>query len=154
MNLVERAMKLVFKYQAQQVNQHDGEVYLLHLLRVATDVRLRGLDEIHQAVAWMHDLIEDTECTLAEVIAAFPDHPEIPAAIAVLTKPDDGSLSNREYYEMLLNFPIAARVKVSDLNDNFRRNHMIIDDEKRLRMAGKYSLGLDILSDFRLPEAA
>lgn len=55
---------------------------------------------------------------------------------------------------MLLNFPIAARVKVSDLNDNFRRNHMITDDGKRLRMAGKYSLGLDILSDFRLPEAA
>ena len=32
------------------------------------------------------------------------------------------------------------------MTDNFRRNHMVVKEESRVRMAGKYSLGMDILS--------
>jgi hypothetical protein len=79
----------------------------------------------------------------------FPDHPDLVSAVSRLTKPKDGSMTNREYYEGLVNCDLAARVKIRDIHDNFSRNHFIEDEAKKVRMAHKYSLGLDILKEYR-----
>lgn len=143
-NLIDTAMAIALRAHNGQVNSHDGEPYILHVHRVATHVRDRGLDETHQAVAWLHDTLEDTDLTASELNAAFP--PDVAAAVITLTK--TRGQSNEYYYHNLAHNPIAARVKISDIVDNFSRNHLITDDETRLRMAAKYSLGLDILKEF------
>lgn len=143
-NPVDLAMAVALEYHNGQTNKHDGEAYITHVHRVAMHVRDRGLDETHQAVAWLHDTLEDTALTPNTLNAAFP--PEIVAAVLALTK--TGSLNNADYYYALKYNPIAARVKISDIIDNFSRNHKIEDDTARLRMAAKYSLGLDILKEF------
>ena len=53
--------------------------------------------------------------------------------------------TNEDYYWRVKQNPHATRVKICDLLDNFGRNHLVEDEEKRLRMAAKYSLGFDIL---------
>lgn len=143
-NVVDLAMAVALREHNGQVNKHDGEAYITHVHRVATHVRDRGLDETHQAVAWLHDVLEDTAYTAAELSRSFSA--EIVAAVLALTKVK--GQTNEEYYSALRDNPIAARVKISDMIDNFSRNHMITDDATRLRMAEKYSLGLYILKEF------
>lgn len=151
MSIVDKAMDMALVAHFGHTNPHNGEVYVLHLHRVAIDVRNRGLDEVHQAVAWLHDSVEDwpERISIADIAEAFPNHPEIATSVNAISKKGKGKESNEAYYRRLIGFPIAARVKVSDLHDNFRRNHLIEDEAKRARMAAKYSLGNDILSAFR-----
>jgi (p)ppGpp synthase/HD superfamily hydrolase len=142
--VVDRAMAVALQYHNGQVNKHNGEPYILHVQRVAFHVRDRQLPHVHQAVAWLHDALEDTDLTVQELNAEFPA--EVVSAVVALTKTK--GLSNEEYYRILATNPIAARVKVSDIIDNFSRNHEIEDEATRLRMGAKYSLGLDILKEF------
>lgn len=143
-DVVDRAMATAIQEHNGQVNKHNGEAYIAHVHRVAMHVRDRGLDETHQAVAWLHDALEDTALTAAELNASFP--PEVVSAVLALTK--QVGQRNDDYYRLLTQNHIAARVKISDIIDNFSRNHTITDDATRLRMAAKYSLGLDILKEF------
>lgn len=143
-SIVDRAMATALLCHHGQTNKHDGEPYILHVFRVAMHVRDRGLDERHQAVAWLHDALEDTALTAAELNVLLPG--DIVSAVLALTKTK--GVSNEAYYLNLKNNPIAARVKISDIIDNFSRNHQIQDDDTRLRMGAKYSLGLDILKEF------
>ena len=138
------AMSVALGAHNGQVNKHNGEPYILHVHRVATHVRDRGLDETHQAVAWLHDVVEDTDVTIYDINNTF--NPHISSAVAALTKVK--GMTNEEYYLNLKNNTIGARIKVSDIVDNFSRNHTVTDDETRLRFAVKYSLGFDILKEF------
>lgn len=138
------AMSIALREHNGQVNKHDGEPYIAHVHRVAMHVRDRGLDETHQAVAWLHDVLEDTTFTVNLLNTMF--NSDIVSAVLALTK--QKGQSNEDYYNGLKSNPIAARVKISDIIDNFARNHQIPDDATRLRMAAKYSLGLDILKEF------
>lgn len=144
MNLVDRAMATALAFHNGQVNKHDNMPYILHVQRVAIHVRDRGLDETHQAVAWLHDVLEDTALTPERLNREF--NSTVVAAVLALTK--EKGVSNEEYYRALARNDIAARVKVSDIIDNFGRNHQIEDDATRLRMAAKYSLGLNMLKEF------
>lgn len=141
---VDLATHYAIRFHNGQVNKHNGEPYIAHVHRVAMHVRDRGLDTVHQAIAWLHDALEDTELTSTELNAAFS--PIVVAGVIALTKTK--GQSNEDYYHLLAQNPPAARVKVSDIVDNFSRNHTITDDATRLRMASKYSLGLDILKEF------
>lgn len=145
-NLADQAALHALEVHADHRNQHNGEPYVLHLYRVSSAVRAAGESDLHIAAAWLHDSIEDEKTTYQ---AVYDINPDLAAAVLCLSKPADGSLTLIEYYNRLLTNPVAARVKVFDIFDNFGRNHLIEDDEKRLRMAKKYSLGLDVLADYR-----
>lgn len=145
-NLADLGALHALEVHADHRNQHNGEPYTLHLYRVSSAVRAAGESDLHIAAAWLHDSIEDGKTTYQAIYEIDPD---LASVVLCLSKPGDGSLTLEEYYHRLLTNPVAARVKVFDIFDNFGRNHLIEDDEKRLRMAKKYSLGLDILKDYR-----
>lgn len=171
MNIAQAARTIALGAHGGDKNQHDGELYLLHVNRVAIGSsaqakRLQNellefgvkdpwdnLDfEAVEAVAWLHDVVEDTYKSLvmieADLIMESRDFAVIKLivdAVALLTKPSDGSLTNKDYYLRIKSNPLARAVKLADLQDNFRRNHLITDEAKKLRMATKYSLGMDIL---------
>lgn len=171
MNIAQSGRTIALDAHGGFKNPHDGELYLLHVNRVAIgspaqarrlyhELIAFGIIDEHgnidldmvEAVAWLHDVVEDTGVTLimietflvAEGFAQWIiDH--VINAVALLTKPDDGSMSNKDYYLRIKRNPLARAVKLADLQDNFRRNHLITDEAKKLRMATKYSLGMDIL---------
>jgi (p)ppGpp synthase/HD superfamily hydrolase len=144
MTVVDLAMAVALEGHNGQINKHNGEPYILHVQRVALHVRDRGLDETHQAIAWLHDVLEDTEVTPHELNRLF--EPLVVSAVLALTKKK--GFSNEAYYHALCANPFAARVKISDIVDNFSRNHLIEDPDTRIRMMTKYSLGMDILKEF------
>ncbi len=141
MKLEDTAIILALTHHFGVRNKHNGEPYVLHLHRVATAVRDGGYGPAAQATAWLHDILEDTDCKVFDLYdAGMPS--EVVEAVVLLTK--EGG-ENKAYYERIATNAIARIVKLKDLTDNFRRNYMIEDAETRLRMARKYSMGFDIL---------
>ena len=143
MNIVDQAMQLAITYHNGHVNQHNGEAYMLHLQRVYIGVRAAGYSELYQATAWLHDSLEDTELNLTILQTALPHAHELHEALVAMTH-NQGE-SYEEYCRRAKMNRIARIVKRYDMHDNFRRNYLIEDEETRLRMAKKYSLGMDIL---------
>lgn len=143
MSLVDQALSLAIRAHHEQVNKHDGEPYILHPVRVWARVRDNGFDEITQAVALLHDTVEDTSVTYETILDEFPENPEIAGAIMALTKRKGEE--NREYYLRVKQNPIASAVKLADIHDNFGRTHNITDTATKVRLSSKYSLGIDIL---------
>lgn len=153
MNFTDIAMRIALEAHGGTINKHDGELYILHVHRVASNFN-PFTEPLQYATAWLHDVVEDTDVTAWDIEGALfkaddydemPDNPasRVKAAVAVLTK--DGQLSNEDYYNQLVVNPIARAVKIADIHDNFGRNYRIEDEATRLRMAAKYSLGIEIL---------
>lgn len=152
MNIVDAAMLVAIEVHGGDRNKHDGEMYTLHLARVFINVKNAGGTEVQQAIAWLHDSVEDTAMTIQELggrLSKYYDGPvaEVTRGVHALTKVK--GQSNEEYYHSLTlpGNEDARFVKLNgDIVDNFRRNHLIKDEATKLRMATKYSMGVDILS--------
>ncbi len=72
----------------------SGEAYISHPLAVATVLARLGLDDITIASALLHDAVEDTSCTLAEVEVDFG--PVVAAIVDGVTKLDRLSFDSKQ----------------------------------------------------------
>ena len=98
--------------RAAHAGQEDkaGQPYILHPQRVAA--RLSSPET--QVVAWLHDTVEDTDVTLAQIAEQFG--PETAAAVESVTHwPGE---SDADYMQRVKANPIGRLVKISDLIDN------------------------------------
>lgn len=148
MNISDAAMLLAMEAHNGHTNKHDGEPYIKHLARVWVHVRDAGGSEVQQAIAWLHDSVEDNKIDYSDIGEAFYDFPreDINAVVRGVDAITKRSESNEQYYRRLKLNEDARFVKLhGDIVDNFSRNHRIKDEATRLRMAAKYSLGVDIL---------
>ena len=84
-DLVGRAYRMAALAHAPQ-RRKSGEPYIVHPLAVATIVANLGLDEITIAAALLHDAVEDTGVTLADLEAEFG--PDVTAIVDGVTKLD------------------------------------------------------------------
>ena len=89
-------------------------------------------DEV--VVAWLHDVVEDTEVTLQEVEHEFG--PTVAAAVDAITlRPDEADSAN--YYARVKANPVALRVKAADLADNTDPARLALldpaQDQRRLK---------------------
>ena len=122
-----------------------GDPYVEHPARVAA--RFDPEEQpVEYAAAWLHDVVEDTEMTAVQLLAAGIDV-EVVEIVVLLTK--DAALPLAEYYERIRGNARALAVKSSDIADNtvpWRTSRL--DTELRERLAHKYkdalaALGLD-----------
>ncbi len=109
-DLLEKALDIAVAAHRGQKDRY-GAPYILHPLRVMHGVET----EREKIVAALHDVIEDTQWTFADLEReGFPE--DIVTALDCLTKRDN------EPYEMLISRaasnPLARRVKLADLQDN------------------------------------
>lgn len=151
------AMLIAMQYHGGTMNKHDGELYLLHVARVALSVEsdssgsmVPGREGILAAIAWLHDTLEDTALTVPVLqnLLVANGHPtqDVDTVInGVVAMTKIKGETNEAYYERVKLNNNARFVKLRDMKDNFRRNHAITDEATRARMAKKYSLGMDIL---------
>lgn len=110
MSTLERAIAIAAEAHAGQTDK-GGEAYVLHPLRVM--LRLTG--EPDRIAGVLHDVVEDTDWTLNRLRAeGFSD--AVVRAVDHLTRRDG------ETYEAFVlrasDDPVAARVKVADLEEN------------------------------------
>lgn len=143
---------LVAEARAVATRAHQGQVdktgapYIGHLERVAGHVKSHaGESDLSEAraVAWLHDVVEDTPVTLADLAQQFP--PEIVAAVDAMTKRPGEELEH--YYRRVSANRLARVVKNADLDDNTDPTRTVhLDPPTRQRLAIKYAHARTALS--------
>ena len=126
---------------------HDGQTdkagkpYIFHPLRVMLNAE--G-DENVKCAAVLHDVLEDTAITVADLEAAgFGEN--IITALKLLTRtPDDDYM---EYVKRLKNNSIAKAVKLADLADNMDMSRIPSPTERDFARLEKYKRALEILKN-------
>src|SRR5260370_30904595 len=91
--LIERAFEVARDAHADQVRR-SGEPYLEHPLGVALVIAQLGLDDVTVAGALLHDAVEDTVVTVADIEAGFGA--ELAAIVDGDTKLDRLQFDSRE----------------------------------------------------------
>lgn len=140
-DMVQRAKELAYRAHAGQVDK-AGRPYIEHVARVAASV---SDDPAAEAVAWLHDVLEDAPEFESEMDASdFPMFVCCP--VNLLTR----TYSNGEdYYGRIRRDPLALRVKLADIADNSDESRLALLDEKTAaRLRRKYAkarrdLGVD-----------
>ena len=129
--MIEKARTLAAEYHDGMVDKY-GNPYMEHLERVADRVREMEYDfvdetsdiELYIATAYLHDIVEDTDITLADEIEAFPA--DVASAIYRLTR--EKGMTYADYIERMMphwsaeTVPVAGKivrvVKLADLLDH------------------------------------
>jgi (p)ppGpp synthase/HD superfamily hydrolase len=120
---IKKAERGAYAWHQGQVRKYTGEAYFLHPRAVAAIVAaLSDATEAMICAAWLHDTVEDTDCTLDDVRAMCGD--EVAVLVEMLTdpsKPEDGNRSARKAIDLLhtaMASPAAKTIKLADLIDN------------------------------------
>jgi (p)ppGpp synthase/HD superfamily hydrolase len=91
--------------------------------------------EAAEAVAWLHDVVEDAPGFVGE-LPAFPAR--IKHSVIALTKYP--GFKERTYFHSIRNNPIALRVKLADIADNADESRLALLDPKTAdRLRKKYA---------------
>ena len=134
----EKAYKIAKKAHLGQVDK-AGEDYIKHPEKVASFVKT---DE-EKAVAYLHDIIEDTELTL-EDLSEYGFSKEVIEAVNIITK------KRGEDYQSYLNSvkknKLARAVKLADLRHNSDLTRLAKVTEKDIKRKEKYQKAIDFLN--------
>ncbi len=130
---------------AEQVhaNQQDkaGRPYVEHVQRVATYVDPTNESAI--AAALLHDTIEDTALTPADLTGAgIPT--EVVDAVNLLTRREDQPAA--DYYAQISRHPLALEVKLADLADNTDPQRLaLLPEDRQEKLRRKYATAYQAL---------
>ena len=124
MGLLQHAIAIATVAHGEQTRRGDLELYINHPLRVARMVRDAGYDEITQAIAVLHDVVEDTKYDLDTLRNLFMGHDCVDVlmhGIWLLTKTP--GMTREEYKQRLFGSKDpdnrrAVVVKMYDAIDN------------------------------------
>ncbi|MBX2804362.1 MAG: bifunctional (p)ppGpp synthetase/guanosine-3',5'-bis(diphosphate) 3'-pyrophosphohydrolase [Hyphomicrobiales bacterium] len=138
--LLNRAYVYAMKAHHNQTRA-SGEAYITHPLEVASILSDYGLDDATIATALLHDVIEDTEATKAEIIYMFGD--EIGKLVDGLTKLDKLNLVSKRaeqaenFRKLLVAISSDIRVLLVKLADRLHNMRTLdaMRPDKRKRIA-------------------
>jgi len=88
-SLIDRAIGYAARAHDGQQRKAGNIPYIAHPVAVAMSLQAMGCPEIVVAAALLHDTVEDTDVTLADIRATFGD--EIADIVAGVTEPDKGN---------------------------------------------------------------
>lgn len=138
MNMIAKAIDLASSAHLGQFRRDGVTPYIEHPARVAK--RLIG-DEEAQAVAWLHDVLEDTDLTKQDLRqAGLPE--TVIEAVTALTKQKGHSEHYDDYLARVGDNPLAANVKIQDMLDN-------LADTPTERQKERYIKGIRFLLDLK-----
>ena len=138
----EAAMSLALNAHRGQRDK-AGAAYIEHLLSVMNSVNCLT----SRQVAVLHDILEDTNTTRDHLEEAGLAAETI-EAVELLTKPD--LVAYVDYVVKLKPNPIARKVKIADLRDNYRIDRVAFREthaEEDTQRIMKYILSFQYLSD-------
>jgi hypothetical protein len=145
MSTIERAIEIAAAAHAGQRGK-DGDPYILHPLRVMLAVKA----EHERMAAALHDVVEDTSVTLADLSeAGFPE--EVVRAVDALTK-RDGETREQAAHRAVAD-PVARVVKLADVTDNMDLSRIPRPKKKDRDRLAEYEKVKAILEAGPTPEA-
>ena len=115
-------LQFATKAHEGQKRKYTGEDYIVHPISVARLVEKHGGSLDMQAAALLHDVVEDTPHTLADINALFGhDIAELVRWLTDTSKPEDGNRAVRKGIDRdrLAQAPAEAQfIKLADMIDN------------------------------------
>lgn len=136
-SMTKKALKLCFDAHKEQVDK-SGLPYVFHPFHLADQME----DEDTTIVALLHDVVEDTEVTFAD-LAQMGFSQQVIGAIQAMTRLE--GVPYMEYVARIRNNPIARRVKLADLRHNSDLSRLDQVDEKALARVEKYRAAMELL---------
>ena len=122
--LVRTAFYFAEKAHDGQQRKYTGEPYIVHPLAVASLVTFAGGSDEAVAAALLHDVVEDTDVTNAEIAEEFGmDVAGLVAEVTDVSKPEDGNRAVRKAIDrdhLKRASPSGMTIKLADMIDNSR----------------------------------
>lgn len=138
MNLYDLALSIALEAHKGQVDK-AGEDYMNHPIFVASLVDT----EEEKAAALLHDVIEDSEMSLTDLLNnGIPSG--VLQAVSILTK--DKKLTYQEYLVRVKSNDIATKVKLADLKHNSDISRISNPSKKDYERLKKYKQAIKFLS--------
>ena len=134
-----KAMKLAYQAHQGQLDK-GGMPCVFHPYHLAEQMA----DETSVCVALLHDVVEDTAVTLAELEKEFP--PAVTEAVRLLTH--DPAVDYFDYVRAIGAKPVAKAVKLADLAHNSDQTRLAcigVSAEQQARLREKYAKARAIL---------
>ncbi len=128
------AETIAYKAHAGQTRRDGKTPYMAHVAAVAASMAPE--DTEGQAVAWLHDVLEDTEETEETLHHAGIPHTVI-QAVALLTKA--AGEDYQAYLAEIKDSYLATRVKLADMRHN-------LSDKPSRKARARYEAGIAYLS--------
>ena len=133
------ALKLCFEAHKEQLDK-SGMPYVFHPFHLAEQMKT----EETTIVALLHDLVEDTDYTIEDLINMGFDQ-AVTDAISLMTHADN--VDYLDYVRMIKENPIAKEVKLADLKHNSDLARLDVVDEKALNRREKYLKAIKLLEE-------
>ncbi len=133
MSQAEKALEVATKAHFGQKDK-AGKDYILHPIMVASFME----SDSEKAVAYLHDVVEDTNVTLDDLRNIFTD--EVVNAVEAITKRKNEPYD--DYLKRVSSNKIARKVKVSDLLHNSDLTRLQTITEKDIKRVNKYKRGI------------
>ena len=133
------AMKTAYAAHEGQLD-YNGVPYIFHPYHLAEQMD----DEISCTVALLHDVVEDTCVTFAELERLFPA--QVMEAVRLLTHDENDDYF--DYVRRIKRNPVAVKVKLADLNHNSDQTRCIganLTQEQLTYWKEKYARAKEIL---------
>ncbi len=164
MNNLELAIITATKFHSGVMDKTGTCLYIFHPLRVMDMARYLGLDEEAQQIAVMHDLVEDTDCTLRHLehlgfskrvidgVDALTRRNKdnarfYPSGIPARYVPADGDVLIQEAYfdfvKRASENPDGRKLKPLDNADNMRPDRAV----EGLKLGGRYKKSISVCMD-------
>lgn len=125
-----KALKLCFEVHKNRLDK-GGMPYVFHPFYIAVQMQ----DEVTTVVALLHDVIEDSDYTLEDLLK-MGFSAEVTEAITLLTHKK--GVPYMQYIEELKSNPIARLVKLADLKHNSDTSRLDIVDKTTIKRNKKY----------------
>ena len=137
--LTKQAMKLCFDAHKDQKDK-SGLPYVFHPFHLAEQMQ----DEVTTVVALLHDVVEDSNYTFADLEKmGYP--PVVLDALRLLTH--DDSVPYLDYVREVKKNPVATAVKLADLRHNSDLSRLDIVTEQALARREKYLQAQALLTE-------
>ena len=137
--LTVKAMQIAYNAHHGQVDK-AGMPYIFHPMHLAESMD----DEICCCAALLHDTVEDTDITFADLEKQFPK--EIMDALKLLTHDKDTDYVS--YVRAIKTNPVAVKVKLADIAHNSDQSRLVgcgMSEETKAYFRSKYAKAKAIL---------
>lgn len=142
--LTKKAMQICFAAHKEQVDK-SGSPYVFHPFHLAEQMT----EEDAVCVALLHDVVEDSSYTLANLEAmGFPK--AVLEGIALMTH--DPAVSYMDYVAAIGRHPVARKVKLADLRHNSDLSRLDTVTDRDLQRAEKYAAAITLLESMEKKE--
>lgn len=136
--MTKKALCLSFAAHKNQLDK-SGMPYVFHPFHLAEQMDT----EETVTVALLHDVIEDTDYTMDDLIAmGFPE--SVTDALALMTH--DDAVPYMDYVAQIKPNPIARVVKLADLRHNSDTSRLDVVDESMAKRLKKYAAAIELLT--------